>query len=103
MVSWSLNPAPLVRGEEHLAPSLAQRLRALAAVQDKGYKVGIHFDPLILFPGWREHYRELIRRVAPGRPPRARRLVEPGCAALSPGAEEDTSCAVGDRSCSGGN
>ena len=71
VVSWSLNPAALARREEHRAPSLARRLRALAAVQEKGYKVGIHFDPLVLFPGWQEHYRRLIgdlgRVVRPGR------------------------------------
>jgi len=70
VVSWSLNPAALVRGEERLAPSLARRLRALAAVQVKGYKVGIHFDPLVLFPGWKRHYRELVRALS--------RIVRPG-------------------------
>lgn len=64
VVSWSLNPSPLVSGEERLTPPLARRLRALAAVQNKGYKIGIHFDPLILFPNWKKHYRELIRRLA---------------------------------------
>jgi len=71
VVSWSLNPAPLIRLEERLTPSLPQRLRALEAIQAKGYAVGIHFDPLILFPGWQEHYRELIRSlsrvISPGR------------------------------------
>jgi spore photoproduct lyase len=70
VVSWSLNPAPLIRGEEHLTPSLDQRLRALAAVQAKGYAIGIHFDPLILFSGWQEHYRELIRALS--------RVIRPG-------------------------
>jgi spore photoproduct lyase len=70
VVSWSLNPAPLIRGEERLTPSLDQRLQALETVQAKGYAVGIHFDPLILFPGWQEHYRELIRALS--------RVVRPG-------------------------
>jgi spore photoproduct lyase len=70
VVSWSLNPAALARREEHRAPALSRRLRALAAVQEKGYKVGIHFDPLVLFPGWREHYRRLIRDLG--------RVVRPG-------------------------
>jgi spore photoproduct lyase len=70
VVSWSLNPAPLIRGEERLTPSLDQRLQALEAIQAKGYAVGIHFDPLILFPGWQEHYRELIRALS--------RVVRPG-------------------------
>jgi spore photoproduct lyase len=70
VVSWSLNPAPLIRGEERLTPSLDQRLQALEMIQAKGYAVGIHFDPLILFPGWQEHYRELIRTLS--------RVVRPG-------------------------
>jgi spore photoproduct lyase len=70
VVSWSLNPSPLIRDEEHLTPSLDRRLQALEAVQAKGYAVGIHFDPLILFPGWPEHYRELIRALS--------RVVRPG-------------------------
>jgi spore photoproduct lyase len=64
VVSWSVNPAPLIRLEEHLAPSLPRRLRALEAVQAKGYAIGIHFDPLLLFPDWKKHYRGLIRALA---------------------------------------
>jgi spore photoproduct lyase len=70
VVSWSLNPSPLIRREERLTPSLSGRLRALEAVQAKNYAVGIHFDPLILFPGWKQHYRELIRALS--------RVVRPG-------------------------
>ena len=88
VVSWSLNPPQLIRSEELLTPTLAKRLRALAAVQDKGYKIGVHFDPLILFPNWQKHYRELIRRLATGHPTGAPRLVEPGRPALSPGLEK---------------
>jgi spore photoproduct lyase len=64
VVSWSLNPTPIIKNEERLTPPLYRRLQAVAAVQSKGYKIGIHFDPLILFPNWQKHYRELIRRLA---------------------------------------
>lgn len=64
VVSWSLNPPGIIRGEEMLTPTLGLRLQALAAVQDRGYKIGIHFDPLILIPDWQKHYRELVRRLA---------------------------------------
>lgn len=70
VVSWSLNPPSIVRGEERRAPSLSRRLQALEAVQSRGYAVGIHFDPLILFPGWRGHYRGLVRALS--------RVVRPG-------------------------
>ena len=64
VVSWSLNPAAIIKNEELLTPTLSRRLQALKAIQDKGYKIGIHFDPLILFPNWQTHYRELIRLLA---------------------------------------
>jgi spore photoproduct lyase len=64
VLSWSLNPPPLIRAEELLTPTLLRRLQALASVQNKGYKIGIHFDPLIIFPNWKKHYHELIRRLA---------------------------------------
>ncbi len=71
VVSWSLNPAPAIAREEHGAPPLAARLAALAAVQAKGFRVAVHFDPLLLFPGWKRHYaglvRELARKLDPGR------------------------------------
>jgi spore photoproduct lyase len=64
VVSWSLNPPLVIKKEELFTPPMSRRLRALAAVQAKGYKIGIHFDPLILFPDWQKHYRELINRLA---------------------------------------
>jgi len=64
VVSWSLNPTPIIKNEELLTPTLPRRLQAIKVIQDKGYKIGIHFDPLILFPNWQKHYRELIRRLA---------------------------------------
>jgi spore photoproduct lyase len=82
VVSWSLNPAPLIRGEEHLTPSLDQRLQALETVQTKGYTVGIHFDRLA---GALPRTDPL---AVPGRSPRPRRLVEPGRPAFPPGVEK---------------
>jgi len=64
VVSWSLNPRVIIRREELLTPGLTDRLNALKAVQSKGYKIGIHFDPLIIFPGWKIHYQGLIKQLA---------------------------------------
>ncbi len=64
VVSWSLNPQPVIDREEKLAPGLAQRLRALAQVQEKGYKIGIHFDPIIFFKDWQVHYDGLVRQIS---------------------------------------
>jgi len=63
VVSWSLNPEPVIEREERGTPSLARRLVSLAKIQERGYRIGIHFDPLILFPQWRARYRTLIRSL----------------------------------------
>jgi spore photoproduct lyase len=64
VVSWSLNPQPLADREEKGTASLAERLGALSRVLARGYKIGIHFDPLILCPDWRPLYHDLIGQIA---------------------------------------
>jgi spore photoproduct lyase len=61
IVSWSLNPPNIIEREEKGTPNLQQRLEAARLCQEKGYRVGVHFDPIILFPGWEQAYRELVR------------------------------------------
>lgn len=56
VVSWSLNSTWIASHEEHGAPSLKKRLEAARICQSEGYTIGIHFDPLIPHPGWREDY-----------------------------------------------
>ncbi len=70
VVSWSLNPAALIRREEAGTASLKQRLSALRRIMEKGFKIGIHFDPLILFPAWLTHYAALITEIG--------KIVQPG-------------------------
>jgi len=60
VVSWSLNPQKIIQKEEGGTVSLERRIRAAQRVQRKGYKVGFHFDPLLIFPGWEEEYRRLL-------------------------------------------
>jgi spore photoproduct lyase len=60
IVSWSLNPQSIIDQEEKGTPRLSQRLEAARACLDKGYRIGFHFDPIILIPGWEEAYRQLV-------------------------------------------
>ena len=60
IVSWSLNPQSIIDQEEKGTPGLSQRLEAARACLDKGYRIGFHFDPIILIPGWEEAYRQLV-------------------------------------------
>ncbi len=64
VISWSLAPAEIVQREELKCASLSARLSAASRVQDAGYPVGLHLDPLIHYPEWREGYRELLQAIA---------------------------------------
>ena len=60
IVSWSLNPQAISELEEKGTPSLTQRLEAARACLDQGYRIGFHFDPIILIPGWEDAYQQLV-------------------------------------------
>ena len=60
IAAWSLNSKEAAKKEEKDAPSVHARIRAAEAVIKKGYRVAFHFDPLILYNGWEEGYREVI-------------------------------------------
>lgn len=64
VVSWSLNPQIIIEREEHFCPDLNLRLKAIAKVQSKGYKIGLHFDPIIVIENWKSYYRSLIMKIS---------------------------------------
>jgi spore photoproduct lyase len=64
IISWSLNPREVIEREERLTPDLRSRLKALEKVQNHGYKVGIHLDPILIFTGWQAAYEELVKEIA---------------------------------------
>ncbi len=63
LVSWSLNPDTFIRTEEHKAASLDARLTAAQKVLKIGYRLGFHFDPLLILPGWKERYTRLLEKL----------------------------------------
>jgi spore photoproduct lyase len=71
VMAWSLNPVEVIEREELLTADLEARLSALKSMQQQGFKIGIHFDPLLIFEGWQEAYSRLIKQIAdtvdPGR------------------------------------
>lgn len=63
VISWSLNPQPIAQREELAAASLEERLLSAKKVKEKGYSVGIHFDPIIYSDDWKDLYKNLITRL----------------------------------------
>lgn len=64
VVSWSLNPQEVIEREELLTPDLFSRLKAIEKAQNHGYKIGIHFDPIVIFDGWQTAYLALIKEIS---------------------------------------
>ncbi|MEW5723522.1 MAG: spore photoproduct lyase family protein [Thermodesulfobacteriota bacterium] len=60
IISFSLNAPGPARTEERRAAPLTRRLEAAARAARAGYRLGFHFDPLLLHPGWEEGYERLV-------------------------------------------
>jgi len=63
VVSWSLNAEYVIDHEERGTASLQQRLEAMGKVQEAGYLIGLHFDPMIFHTGWEDGYGQLVQQV----------------------------------------
>jgi spore photoproduct lyase len=63
VVSWSVNAPAIIATEEAGTPSLAARVAAAVRVQAAGYKIGVHFDPLIAHDGWEAGYRDAVNTI----------------------------------------
>ena len=64
LVSWSVNPEVIAAREERGAPGARDRLRAMKQVQERGYKIGIHLDPLVWVKDWKVLYTGLIKALS---------------------------------------
>ena len=64
VMAWSLNPREVIEREELLTPDLFSRLKAIEKVQQQGYKIAIHFDPIVFFKGWEAAYLDLIKAIS---------------------------------------
>ena len=63
IVAFSFTPDEVQRSLEYLTPSVDRRLRAMEKLQERGWKLGLRFDPLIYNEGYREQYRRLYEQV----------------------------------------
>ena len=63
VISWSVNPQYVIDAEEGRAPSLSERIDAAVKVQEAGYRLGFHFDPIFYFEGWEEHYEQTVKEI----------------------------------------
>ena len=63
LVSFSINPPKIATEVDLGTASLAQRLEAAGRLSDAGYEVALRVDPMMVFPGWQQAYRDLAAEV----------------------------------------
>jgi spore photoproduct lyase len=71
IIAFSMTPEEFSRKLEHGVPSLESRLDAMRRLQDRGWNVGIRFDPLLYHSAYKSIYdsffRDVFSRLSPRR------------------------------------
>lgn len=60
IVSWSLNTPRIIASQERGTTSLKARLNAASRCQSWGYPLAFHFDPMVIYPGCEQDYRQVL-------------------------------------------
>ena len=63
IVAFSLTPEEVASRYESGAPPVGRRLEAMRQLQERGWPVGLRFDPLIAHDDCRTHYHRLFSQV----------------------------------------
>jgi spore photoproduct lyase len=63
VIGFTLSPENVVKNEELLTASLQERLEASKVAAQKGYKIALHFDPVIFMENAINEYENLIEKI----------------------------------------
>lgn len=63
IVTFSLSPGGQVMRYDRKTPSLKARLQAMAKLGGRGFRMGVHFDPIIYEDGFETQYHALVQEV----------------------------------------
>lgn len=64
VASWSVNSSKITDGAEHFTPGLTARLAAACETAKAGYRLGFHFDPVVIYDGYRQDYARSVQEMA---------------------------------------
>ncbi len=64
VVSWSVNSDKITNEAEHFTPDLTHRLAAACEAAKAGYRLGFHFDPVIIYEGYQADYARTVQQMA---------------------------------------
>ncbi|MFB3101453.1 MAG: radical SAM protein, partial [Gammaproteobacteria bacterium] len=60
VLAWSFTPAEIANALEHKTPSVNRRIDAITKLQEKGWRIGLRFDPLIYSSEYQTQYQQLF-------------------------------------------
>ncbi len=60
VLAWSFTPVDIANALEHKTPSIDRRIDAIEKLQEKGWRIGLRFDPLIYSSEYQNQYKELF-------------------------------------------
>lgn len=63
VLSWSIASEINIARYERGTATLQQRLRAMQKAVSANYYVAVHFDPIILYNGWENDYKRLVKML----------------------------------------
>ncbi len=61
--AWSVNSPDIISSEEPGAALLEERLKAARQCADHGFRVCLHFDPIIHYPDWKSGYSKTVEMI----------------------------------------
>ena len=64
VAAWSVNAGPITQDVEHFTPNLTARLQAACEVARAGYRLGFHFDPVVIYKGYQQDYARTVQEMA---------------------------------------
>lgn len=63
VIAYSMSPAEIAAAHEHGAPTVQARIAAMRKLAQRGWKIGLRFDPVIYHPTFRETYVSLFQDI----------------------------------------
>ena len=63
ITAFSVTPDKISALLEHKVPKLDKRIAAMVRLQNREWKIGLRFDPLIFVPDYRVQYRDLMEKI----------------------------------------
>ena len=63
LFAWTLSPNNIIQKYEHKTPLLERRIMSIQKIVDSGWPVRLSFDPILIYPNWKDDYKQMFERI----------------------------------------